>query len=85
MESIVVRGGRRLSGEVVIDGAKNSALPLIAATLLVESGCSCLDNVPDLRDINTIIRLLEGMGAQICRQSSRLEITTTALENCQAP
>ncbi len=85
MESIVVRGGRRLSGEVVIDGAKNSALPLIVATLLVESGCSCLDNVPDLRDINTIIRLLEGMGAQICRRGSRLEIVTTAVENCQAP
>lgn len=85
MESIVVRGGRKLSGEVIIDGAKNSALPLIAATLLVERGCNRLDNVPDLRDINTIIRLLEGMGAQICRQGSRLEITTTAVENCQAP
>ena len=85
MESIVVRGGRHLSGEVIIDGAKNSALPLIAATLLAESGCSRLDNVPALRDINTIIRLLEGMGAEVCRQDNRLEITTTAVENCQAP
>ncbi|MEA3332980.1 MAG: UDP-N-acetylglucosamine 1-carboxyvinyltransferase [Pseudomonadota bacterium] len=85
MESIVVQGGRRLSGEVIIDGAKNSALPLIAATLLVENGCSRLDNVPDLRDINTIIRLLEGMGADISRQGGRLEIATTAVENCQAP
>ena len=85
MESIVVKGGRQLSGNVVIDGAKNSALPLIAATLLAENGCSCLDNVPDLRDINTIIRLLEGMGAGIQRRGSRLEITTAAVENCQAP
>ncbi len=85
MESIVVRGGQRLSGEVIIDGAKNSALPLIAATLLAESGCSRLENVPDLRDINTIIRLLEGMGADICCQGGRLEIITTAVENCQAP
>ena len=85
MESIVVRGGRQLSGEVIIDGAKNSALPLIAATLLAESGCSSLDNVPDLRDINTIIRLLEGMGAAVQRQGSRLEIVTAAVENCQAP
>ena len=85
MESIVVCGGRKLSGEVIIDGAKNSALPLIAATLLAGNGCSRLDNVPDLRDINTIIRLLEGMGAVITRQGGRLEITTTAVENCQAP
>ena len=85
MESIVVKGGRKLSGEVVIDGAKNSALPLIAATLLAADGCCYLDNVPDLRDINTIIRLLEGMGAAIERQGSRLEIVTAAVENCQAP
>jgi UDP-N-acetylglucosamine 1-carboxyvinyltransferase len=85
VESIVVRGGRKLTGEVIIDGAKNSALPLIAATLLAENGCSRLDNVPDLRDINTIIRLLEGMGAVLSRQGGRLEITTTAVENCQAP
>ena len=85
MESIVVKGGRRLSGEVVIDGAKNSALPLIAATLLAESGSCHLDNVPDLRDINTIICLLEGMGAVIQRQGRRLEIKTAAVDNCQAP
>ncbi|MCD6534359.1 MAG: UDP-N-acetylglucosamine 1-carboxyvinyltransferase [Deltaproteobacteria bacterium] len=85
MQSIVVRGGRKLSGEVIIDGAKNSALPLIAATLLAEKGCSRLDNVPDLRDINTIVRLLEGMGAVVSRQGGSLEITTSAVENCQAP
>jgi len=85
MQSIVVRGGRKLSGEVIIDGAKNSALPLIAATLLAENGCSRLDNVPDLRDINTIVRLLEGMGAVVSRQGGSLEITTSAVENCQAP
>lgn len=85
MESIVVRGGRKLSGEVSIDGAKNSALPLIAATLLAESGSCRLGNVPDLRDINTITRLLEGMGAVIQRQGSFLEIAATAVDNCQAP
>ncbi|MBN2809835.1 MAG: UDP-N-acetylglucosamine 1-carboxyvinyltransferase [Deltaproteobacteria bacterium] len=85
MESIVVQGGRKLSGSVVIDGAKNSALPLIAATLLAASGSCRLENVPDLRDINTIVHLLAGMGAAIERQGSSLNITTTAVENCQAP
>ncbi|HIE07747.1 MAG TPA: UDP-N-acetylglucosamine 1-carboxyvinyltransferase [Desulfarculaceae bacterium] len=85
MESIIVKGGRKLSGEVVIGGAKNSALPLIAATLLAENGKSCLENIPNLRDINTIIRLLEGMGAEIKRSDNSLTVTTTAVKNCQAP
>ncbi|MCK5915699.1 MAG: UDP-N-acetylglucosamine 1-carboxyvinyltransferase, partial [Deltaproteobacteria bacterium] len=71
--------------EVIIGGAKNSALPLIAATLLAENGTSCLENIPNLRDINTIIRLLEGMGAKITRADSKLEITTSAVTDCQAP
>ncbi|MCK5680690.1 UDP-N-acetylglucosamine 1-carboxyvinyltransferase [bacterium] len=85
MESIVVKGGRKLSGEVVIGGAKNSALPLIAATLLAENGTSDLDNIPNLRDINTIVRLLEGMGAEITRSDNKLKIMTSAVNDFQAP
>lgn len=85
MESIIVQGGRKLSGEVTVGGAKNSALPLIAATLLAENGRTALENIPDLRDINTIIRLLAGMGAEITRSAGKLEISTAAVDNCQAP
>ncbi len=85
MESIVIRGGHRLSGEVRIDGAKNSALPLIAATLLASSGVSRIENVPELRDIATIIRLLRGMGAVINKEPGNLAIATTGLDNCEAP
>jgi UDP-N-acetylglucosamine 1-carboxyvinyltransferase len=85
LESIVIRGGRRLSGEVVIDGAKNSALPLIAATLLVAEGRCRIENVPALRDIATICRLLTGMGAEIESGNGCLEITTTGVEECLAP
>jgi len=85
LESIIVKGGRKLSGEVTVGGAKNSALPLIAATLLAENGRTLLENIPDLRDINTIIRLLAGMGAEITRSEDKLEINTAAIDNCQAP
>ena len=85
MESIVVKGGRKLSGEVTVGGAKNSALPLIAATLLAENGVTKLENIPDLRDINTIIRLLVGMGAAITREPGQLEISTANVTDCQAP
>jgi len=85
VESIIVKGGQKLSGEVTVGGAKNSALPLIAATLLAKTGQTLLENIPDLRDINTIIRLLAGMGAEIIRSEGKLKISTTAINNCQAP
>ena len=84
MESIVVRGGRPLAGEVTIDGAKNSALPLIAATLLAATGSCRLENVPQLRDIVTITRLLAGMGAEIERRKNQLTIATAAVNDCRA-
>ncbi len=85
MESIVVRGGRPLAGEVTIDGAKNSALPLIAATLLADGGACRLENVPELRDIVTITRLLQGMGAEIESCGNTLTISTAGVNDCQAP
>ncbi len=54
-------GGRRLSGQVVAAGAKNSALPLIAASLLTEEAC-LLDRVPQIRDVSTMLRVVEALG-----------------------
>ncbi|MFZ5766114.1 MAG: UDP-N-acetylglucosamine 1-carboxyvinyltransferase [Thermodesulfobacteriota bacterium] len=62
MDKIVIEGGRELRGEISISGAKNGALPVIAATLLCP-GEHVIHNVPDLRDITTILRLLESLGA----------------------
>lgn len=63
MDRIVIEGGRPLHGEIQISGAKNAALPLIAATLLAP-GWHTLHNVPNLRDTRTIMTLLESMGVQ---------------------
>ena len=63
MDKIVITGGRKLKGEVEISGAKNSALPIMAAALLAE-GESILENVADLRDIHTMIKLLRSLGAK---------------------
>ena len=63
MDKIVITGGRKLKGEVEISGAKNSALPIMAAALLAEEE-SLIENVPDLRDIQTMIRLLRALGAK---------------------
>lgn len=64
LDSIVVRGGNRLQGEVKISGAKNAALPILASSLLAE-GISTYRNVPELADIRTMGRLLRSMGCSV--------------------
>ncbi len=84
MEKLVIEGGRPLEGEVRISGAKNAALPLMAATLLVP-GKHCLRNVPDLRDTRTFIRLLEHLGVTSERVNDILYLDTTSLTSAEAP
>ena len=72
MDKIVITGGKPLNGTISISGAKNAALPLIAATLLCP-GEHTLTNVPDLRDIRTMLRLLETMGV-VFRWSGKHEL-----------
>ncbi|MEM8548897.1 MAG: UDP-N-acetylglucosamine 1-carboxyvinyltransferase, partial [Pseudomonadota bacterium] len=62
MEKLALQGGARLRGEVQISGAKNATLPILAATLLTEDSVT-IGNVPHLRDVTTMIALLQRMGA----------------------
>jgi len=78
MEKLIIEGGKPLYGEISISGAKNAALPLIAATLLAP-GNHVLKNVPDLRDTRTILSLLEELGATWGRDGSTLSIDSTNL------
>jgi UDP-N-acetylglucosamine 1-carboxyvinyltransferase len=85
MEKFRIRGGRRLSGRVQIGGAKNSALPCMAAALLTGEGVT-LHNVPYVRDIITQGRLLEDLGAQVLRPELRThKITAANIEVFEAP
>ena len=84
MEKIVIKGGVPLNGEVQVSGAKNSALPLLFATLLAE-GRSELSNVPALRDINTAVRLLGELGAEVVRDGDCCAVTTRNIANVEAP
>ena len=61
MEKIVVKGGKPLIGEVQVSGAKNAALPILAAGLLATEGTSKFYNVPKLSDIKTISMLFESL------------------------
>jgi len=64
MDKLVVKGGVRLKGRVEISGSKNSALPILAATLLTPETC-VLHNVPDLSDIRFMLEILRRLGAKV--------------------
>jgi len=64
MSSFVIQGGRRLKGEVIPQGAKNEALQIISATLLTSEKV-IVENIPDIRDVNKLIELLEAMGSKV--------------------
>jgi UDP-N-acetylglucosamine 1-carboxyvinyltransferase len=61
MDKLVIEGGVRLKGEVKVSGSKNSVLPILAATLLTDDPC-VIKNVPNLRDTNTMIKILRSLG-----------------------
>ena len=63
MDKFIVEGGVRLKGTVEISGAKNAALPILAATLLTDEKC-VIKNVPPLRDVYTMLRILRNMGVR---------------------
>jgi UDP-N-acetylglucosamine 1-carboxyvinyltransferase len=61
MDKLIIEGGVRLSGEVTVSGAKNAALPILAATLLTDDAC-IIKGVPNLRDTNTMLKILRTLG-----------------------
>ncbi len=84
MEKFVVRGGRRLSGEVDVHGAKNSALPLLAATILCGSQ-SVLHNCPSLSDVDAACMILDYLGCGISREENSVVVDTSNLEHFEVP
>ena len=70
MDKIIVKGGHPLQGEVVVSGAKNAALPILASALLAD-GKSVYRNVPDLADVVTMLKVLETMGCGTARLTGR--------------
>ena len=65
MSRLLIRGGNRLQGEVTIQGAKNSVLPILAATILT-GGSVVLRRCPRLRDVEASIRILQALGCKAC-------------------
>lgn len=70
MDKLLIKASQPLSGDVVISGAKNAALPLLMSSLLADSTCQ-FENVPELRDINTSVALLRELGVEAHRDEDK--------------
>ena len=84
MEKLVIEGGCRLNGEVSISGAKNAALPIMVASIL-GSGTSTIYNVPALRDVFTMGRLLGRLGTDIDTDDNKVQLNTEGIKSFEAP
>jgi UDP-N-acetylglucosamine 1-carboxyvinyltransferase len=78
MDKILVHGGQKLAGSVKISGSKNSALPILAATLLTREPC-VIHHVPDLSDIHYMLQILSHLGAQVERASGTVTVQATKI------
>ncbi|NWH05673.1 UDP-N-acetylglucosamine 1-carboxyvinyltransferase [Desulfobacter latus] len=83
MDKIQINGGRQLKGEVFISGAKNAALPLIASSILVD-GVSTFKNVPRLKDISSILMLLEDLGASCEFEGHTFTVNGSGIDKIEA-
>ena len=83
MDKLIIEGGRPLAGLVRVSGAKNSVLPILAATILAE-GPVQLRNVPELRDVSTMAKLLEEMGA-VTSSAEEYKVDASSLSSFRAP
>ncbi|MFH1698987.1 MAG: UDP-N-acetylglucosamine 1-carboxyvinyltransferase [Candidatus Zixiibacteriota bacterium] len=87
MDKFVIRGNKPLSGKMKVQGAKNAALPIIAGSLLISSGETVLENIPPLRDIDTLIAMLTHLGAKVSHDRSEgvMTIDASNLTSNKAP
>jgi UDP-N-acetylglucosamine 1-carboxyvinyltransferase len=84
MQKLAIQGGKRLNGEVRISGAKNAALPILCASLLT-GDAMYLGNVPDLKDVATMCKLLQQMGAAIEIDGNQRILSAANIDKLEAP
>jgi len=83
VDKLIIKGGKRLAGDVMVSGSKNASLPVFIATILAP-GAHEIRNVPFLRDINTTIKVLESLGATIEGNGNVVRIDTSGLNRHEA-
>jgi len=83
LDKLIIQGGQRLNGEVIVSGAKNAALPILCASLLAETPLN-LSSVAALKDIDTTIKLLDTMGVKITRNADKVSLDASDVQSFEA-
>lgn len=84
MSKLIVEGGNRLLGEIQINGAKNSVLPILAATVLNGSS-NTIFNIPKISDLNVMIKIIESVGCKVNKMDNILSIESINIDNTLVP
>lgn len=84
MSSYIIKGGRRLEGEVNVSGSKNASLPILAACIL-NGKTNRLYNVPDISDVRTTLEILKDLGCKIKRDKKRIIIDSSSITKKEIP
>ena len=83
MEFIAIKGGIKLNGEIIVSGSKNSALPILASSLLTDQQVR-LTNLPELVDVNSMYKLIQSLGVDIRVESKEFFLRTSNILSCKA-
>src|SRR5690625_4661477 len=85
MDKIVIKSGQSLNGKVKIEGAKNSVLPVLAASLMASENKSVIKDVPTLEDVYTINKVIKNLNADVSFENNEVEIDATKQLLTEAP
>ena len=84
MSEIIVNGGRKLSGQINVQGAKNSVLPILAGTILCDGEC-IIKNCPNLSDVETSLKILRQLGCKCNKEDKCLSVNSSSITSYQIP
>ena len=84
MEKYIIHGGHKLSGEISIQGAKNSVLPILAATV-ISGKTSTIFNIPKLRDVDMMVQILSSLGAKITIDEDTITVDSSTINKVALP
>lgn len=84
MSCYIIKGGRRLEGEVNVSGSKNASLPILAACI-INGKTNKLYNVPDISDVRTTLEILKELGCRVKRDKKRITIDSSTITKKEIP
>ncbi|GAA0116721.1 UDP-N-acetylglucosamine 1-carboxyvinyltransferase [Clostridium senegalense] len=84
MEKLIINGGKSIYGEVEISGAKNAVVAILPAAIVASKGKCCIDNIPNIEDVNCIERIFEYLGCKVERKEGALIIDSTVVKSLNA-